>query len=274
MIFFFIMSGLFFSEKNLTIRLKRLLLPWLYFYVIGCIITLIRLLLQHNSIDWMYFVRPFTGATSDYINTPLWFLWALSVISLILTLLRLTIQNRWVLSFVALLLGIMGYVMGKQHVLSFYYLSVCFLVTPFFLGGNLFRQYLLKEQNLIVYLAFICLSVALYCIRPAWCNISQCSIPMSYARWSLLALSASYGLMGICLYIDKINMCSKILSFFGRNSLIILCTHIFLVFIPNICQSIIPYSYVGAFIGLIVLLVVEVPIVVFINRYTRFLLAR
>lgn len=97
---------------------------------------------------------------------------------------------------------------------------------------------------------------------------------MSFVRWALLALFASYGLMGICIYIDKINICSKILSFFGRNSLIILCTHIFLIFIPNICQSIIPYSYVGAFIGLTVLLIVEVPLVSFVNRYLRFLVAR
>ena len=132
MIFFFIMSGLFFNEKNLISRLKRLLLPWLYFYIIGCIITLLRLLVQHSAIDWSYFLRPFTGATNDYVNTPLWFLWALSVISLISSLLKSKIHNKWGLSVLVLSIGIIGFVMGKQRVLSFYYLSVCFLVTPFF----------------------------------------------------------------------------------------------------------------------------------------------
>lgn len=275
MIFFFIMSGLFYNPNNILQRIKSLLVPWCYFYLLGIVIYSLKLAIKHESITFNTFLLPFMGATKDYPNTPLWFLWALAVTSLMSAIiLKLTKYNKWSSFIICFSLSVLGFYLGKYSIINKYYMSVCLLVIPFFYGGSVLREWLLKERSIALYITAFLFSLLLYLIKPEWCNVSQCSVPMSYIRWVIIVCFASYALMGLCMYLDKNKLLSSVFSYFGRNSLIVLCTHSFLLFIPTLFQNLFINQWFAIILGLVIVMLVEFPIIYLINKYFRFMIAR
>lgn len=65
-VMFFLMSGLFFKPVELKAKLKRLLIPFLSFYVISFGVYAAKAFLKYDVIEWHKFILPFIGKTTGF----------------------------------------------------------------------------------------------------------------------------------------------------------------------------------------------------------------
>ena len=114
---FFTLSGLFFKADKPLKRIKRLMVPYISFYIIGYAFEAAKTITKHGQLDLMDFFDPLLGATHGYANTPVWFLLSLAEISLIGYVLLRYLPNLFAFV-VSMVLGIVGYYCGKYNVLQ------------------------------------------------------------------------------------------------------------------------------------------------------------
>lgn len=269
---FFILSGIFFNNQtSLSKRCKKLITPYLCFYILAYILSILKDIIKHQTINLYDFFIPFTGQTSGYENTPIWFLLSLIQITLIVFFLCKVCNKKYIL-ITSLAISVTGYIAGKYHFLSHYYIGTSLLCTTFFVMGYIFKKYFLNSNNVIYYVLSLLISIILYEIKPNWNNVSQNYIPSGFILFLLVAITASYGLIGISRYLDRIPILNTFLKFFGRNSLIVLCTHMMLMFIPSYIEININNIKHGIFLSLFIILCIDSCIIIFINKYFRFML--
>lgn len=273
---FFILSGIFFNnQSSLSKRCKKLITPYLWFYILAYILSIIKDTIKHQAINLYDFFIPFVGQTSGYENTPIWFLLSLIQITLIVSFLCKVCKKQYIL-IVSLAISVTGYIAGKYHFLSHYYIGTSLLCTFFFVMGYILKRYFLNSK--IIYsvlsllISIIFYEINSYVIKPDWNNVSQNYIPSGFIPFLLVTVTACYGLIGISRYLDRILYLNTILRFFGKNSLIVLCTHMMLMFIPSYLETKISNTEYGILLSLLIILCIDACIIIFINKYCRFML--
>lgn len=215
---FFTLSGLFFKADKPLKRIKRLLVPYFSFYVIGYAFEAAKTLAKHGQLDAMDFFNPLLGATNGYANTPVWFLLSLAEMSLIGYVLLRYLPNLFAF-IVSIVLGIVGYYCGKHHVLQPYYMNVSLMCMPFFLGGSFFKDFLLRKQKYpFVGIGLLLISWFLYLPNTPSCNVSQCYVPCSMLQFALVASLATIGIALLSCDIAKYTKCTtNALCYYGSN---------------------------------------------------------
>lgn len=271
MVLFFILSGLFFKPQALSTKVKRLMVPYFYFYFIACLFYMVTCLLKRESVDGSHFLVPFLGGTLNYENTPIWFLLVLAQITCIFYVIKKNITNVYMGLFISLLISMAGYVWGKTMPIP-YYMDVAMLCVVFFAIGNVFVD---RVLNINAYIGWIAgaLSVGCYIVFPGFSNVSQNFEPMGYIPFLVIALGASLFVIWLSKFISG-TVIGRILAFFGENSLTIMCTHIMVMSLPAVIGRCISNIWVANLIGIMVVMIIEVWVVLFINRYARFLIGK
>lgn len=264
---FFILSGLFYKPTNMRKRLKQLLVPYISFYVLAYIVYVLKCILKQNDIDWSNFFSPFLGATIHYQNSPIWFLLSLSQVSL-LAVIFVKYLNKIVALLIAFLIAWLG---SYLQIHTPYYIDVSFITLPFLLIGYYYKEEILHRLNVESASIFIVLSILLFCINPVFTNVSQNYLPQGYILFFMVSVSACLGVIGLCKYIY--GKLAELLQFLGRNSLIILCTHMMIVSLGSIHIPYLP-PFIDNILGLAAILCVEFFIIRFINRYSKWMLGR
>ena len=255
---FFVMSGLFFKPQNIMYKVKRLMIPYISFYVAAYAMYVLKCIVIHEEIDWLNFFFPFCGKTINYQNTPIWFLLVLAEIDVI---------SSHICSF---LCGCLGYLLGKVVNMP-YYIDVALVNLLFFLLAYYYRCYILNI-NWIYGIILIIVSVITYLANPGITNVSQNYIPMGYLLFIVVSVTASLGFVGVTKLITGIG--GKVIAFVGKNSLIIMCTHMMLMAIPSFLVGYMQNLYYALFLGLLIILLIEIPIILLINRYFNFMLGK
>lgn len=271
--YFFIISGLFYNKNSLSKRIKRLMVPYIIFYTLGFVYNILYKIIKNDSFDFISFFNPFLGDTINYYNTPIWFLLSLTQMSIIGYILFKYMPNYIGLS-ISCIISLIGFFWGNIHSYNDYYISVSFLCLPLFIGANTFKNKLLQIHSVYIGLFFIMISFTCFLLNPIGCNVSQCHIPCTYIQFIIISVFASIGLIIISAYIDKIKFIGCVLRYYGKNSIIVLCTHMMLMFIPVLFLKIIPIKEISLLISLIIMLLIEVPIIEFINKKIPFILGR
>ena len=223
----------------------------------------------------MDFFDPLLGATHGYANTPVWFLLSLAEMSLIGYVLLRYLPD--LLAFVvSVVLGIAGYYCGKYNVLQPYYVNVSLMCTLFFLGGFFFKDFLLRKQKYpFVGIALLLMSWFLYLPNTPSCNVSQCYISCSMIQFALVSSLATIGIVLLSGDISKyMKFRSNALSYYGANSLIVLCTHMLFVNIPVIINKVVHLNSLSIIIGFFILLLVEIPVIKIINQRFEILISK
>ena len=268
---FFIMSGLFFKPTNLLVKVRRLMIPYCFFYVLAFGLYVLKMYFKHQTIDLFNFFVPFLGGTNNYQNTPVWFLLALTEI-IVLSYIISSWFNKYQGVLLGIVLGFTGYLLGKHDFHLPYYLDVALLNMPFFLVAYYYRSVILKYVNMVNGILFLIFSVGIYLISPGFTNVSQNYIPMGAVSFYLISFTSSLGL--ICVLKSINGSCGTILSFFGKNSLVIMCTHIMLMSLASFCEVHIDNIYIVNIAGLCAILFIEIPICFIINKYGRVLICK
>jgi acyltransferase len=267
---FFILSGLFYRPSNMKKRLKQLLVPYIVFYVLAYLDYMVKCILKQENIEWNNFLVPFLGGTIGYRNSPIWFLLSLSQVSVLAAIFVKYMNKIVALPFSLLLAFAASY--SKLYFSHIpYYMDVSLVCFPFFLIGYYYREEILHRLNAVSVCILVVLSAILYILSPEFTNVSQNYLPQGYVLFFMVSVMASLGIIGFCKYIH--GKVSLLLQFFGKNSLIILCSHMMFITLGSIHIPYVP-TFIMNILGLVTILGVEYFIIRSINKHSGWMLGR
>lgn len=235
---FFILSGIFFSTKTpfkewIVKKIKRLLVPFAIFYTLTyllniILVTFLNVNLKSGFSYWDIFAVFYKDV---YPNSAVWFLLALFWCSLYLySILKITNKVWLQLSFVAICFSI-GIMLNKTETNIPLYIDTAFSAVPF-----LYIGYWIRKKNLLNWLQsqnkavqiYSMSSMAVVCFFLDW----QIGVGASMVNnnngnplcFLIGGVAGSLSIIGFSVVIGKL----PIVSYIGRYSMLVLCTHMFL----------------------------------------------
>lgn len=259
--FFFLCSGLFFRPINLCKKIWRLVVPLLFFNALSLLYN-IRSVIKGEQIDIIQQLLSYLGLTGCFPNPPMWFL--LSLIEIfVISYFGIKYLKPIICFSISVLLGFMANELVSHKIVLLFYWEPTMLCCSCFLVGYYGNSLILSLKKWQMFLALL-MSVLFFMIRPEISTISDVYIPQGFILFFLSAVLGSIGVFGICQILR--GYVGGILDFYGKNSLILLGTHWILLTIPNHLLKFVSNIYLCDTIGLIIILLIEIPIIFFINH--------
>ncbi len=224
---YFILSGLFFKQYdgfiNFTIRkTNKILIPFLFFYIVS---FLLYTIISHfapdirinSAVEKFYFLDPLYSRLC--INSPLWFLLSLFLVNLMYYVIFIFTKNKLAHAVFVTILAICAYLCKSAEIFLPLYLEKSLYYIPFFFAGYylkntdiLIENPLTEKRNLIIGIVTLGIFFVL--------ALLPLKEELHTIRFYFTALS---GVIALLLILKKIKKLPFI-SFFGRYSIIILCT--------------------------------------------------
>ena len=287
---YFFLSGLFFKQyENLVGFIKRkinkLLIPFLFFYLLGAV------LIPNILHVFGYDVRNANvlGIKSLYIflipeqrnfpNGPIWFLLCLFNVNLIfycIFLLCKKLKDYFVIGLLvcSMSIGSFGFYLGTQNIYLPLFLDTACTSLPFFCFGYLFRAHstILVPNKHDKYLPIWTIA----CFIFIYLFAIKVSYHFNHFNGSMIALY-SCGLIGtlFVIFLSKILKRLPLVSYWGRYSIIILCTHNLVVQFLAIFLKQLPISKEAmCFSNLIITMLLYLLIIPFCKKYLPYVTAQ
>ena len=271
---FFIISGYLLSLTRsygrgyLPFAKKRLfsfLLPYLFMDLLGILHDIIR---NGVLLSWKGYL--FNTISLRANDGDVWFLRTLLVIELLFPLLLAAVKRRSVLVSVAVLTWSIPVFLSSDNVyvvILFKVLSNLLFFTVGFFWGKGFSQR--RLWLLLLSLLFVCASALV-----KWKGVG-----LPFPAGNLLHLAAAFGGSYLILQLAMAGFgpLSPILAYFGKNSIIVYCTHHVLYAAIGLLIGHADFKTIGLWPGMIILLsvlILEYPLIYIINRWLPFLAGR
>lgn len=227
---FFFLSGFFYSTKDglmkiVKKRIKTLLIPFTFWYILSYAIFYLGKLIYpdiSNMTEATGILDCFTQ--KGYFNGPLWFLPCLFFINLIsypIIKYHWDLMIKVVVAFLVGTLGFLLYVYNQPLPLA---IDTAFTSTPFFFLGYEARRFALFDKIRAPYSIFISIILySIYIVHPygIWMAGNQYQDHNMIGLYVIM-LSISVSMI---ILIKELRFLWGWLSYFGRMSLVILCTH-------------------------------------------------
>lgn len=273
---FFLISGYLFNHskyENIIIFIKKkfktLILPYCIFAIIGMVFQFSfreMLEIQFYKRQVLYGII----TTNGIWNGPIWFLVCLFFVEILYYLLT-SQDNKYIQNIGVLLFSLIGYLLSNHfEVMLIWRLNTAFTALLFFHIGNIFKTK--KNLNLNIAKAII-ISISAFLISIFVAMKLNTLVIVSRGQYGNYFYFHIAALAGVIFYItlskaiDKIYILNKILSYLGKNSIVIMSLHwIPLVFIPYITREQFNYTP-NMFIRTIMVLIVLLPFIAVINSY-------
>ncbi len=233
---YFILSGLFFKDYgNFTIfiikKINKLIVPFGFFFVMYLIISMIippegghfsiisKALLEIKK----PFIEP------DIINLPIWFLICLFWVNILYYVVSINIKQSWLKLLLISILGIFGMLLNYKSIYLPLFMSSAFSAIPFFFVGIFLRKIpILYKTSRDHYILLTCtvflIAVIVYCVIQGtpYIEFSSNDYNGNIIEIYLVSIVLVISLLLICKAISWL----PIISYLGKYSVIILCTHI------------------------------------------------
>ncbi|MBN1294324.1 MAG: acyltransferase family protein [Candidatus Latescibacteria bacterium] len=234
---FFFISGYFFKAINAELLVKknfrRLLVPYLFTSLMVIVLSAIYLLISgdHSAViektsSWAVAAIYGSGRT---FNSPIpirpigaiWFLLALFSAEYLFSTFH---QKKWILPIFILLISYIGYSTAKLIWLPFSIQSGMVGIV-FMYAGFLFRENSIFDKK--IPLPFLILGglVWFICIKYSRLSLVSCTLKNGFLD-VIGAVCAIYFIIHFSIIISRLEILSRIFSYIGRNTLIILCFHL------------------------------------------------
>ena len=298
---YFLLSGLFFStygsfREFLIKKFNTLLVPFIFTWLV------VRVHTGLHFGDWQMDVINY--------NVSIWFLMVLFQVGLVVYLITL-LPREWMRLGIALALSLVGYVLwhrftlppwwntvpglsAMNHVLQqritlpFWWDAVLSSTIFYYLGIQARRLRLLEARArkwdvLFLVLCLLVFGILAYYFPKMFLDLRTNRINASYPVLLIAALSGT----GIVFFLSKLIRYVPLISYYGRYSIIALCAHIFLFrllneygvlrFIQqtlNISNQVWVREKVGAWTGVILVIVLTLPLVWLLVRHIPFLVSQ
>lgn len=265
---FFIITGMQLSyKKRVTGTLKisilklirSLVVPYLIFSIVNILFDFMfkGLYTDKSQVNQMIY-----GFLAGWGNGATWFLIALFIAEVLIKYIFM-VKNVIIRHIVVVALFFIAIIINNKFIILIT-LNRALIGAGFIYVGYYIDQ--LMNTDLIYWWAVIAINVINVCLAELNGRVDLCHL--SFGNPILYILSSVLGSIGIILLCIKISSFKcKLISFIGRNSLIVQCTHTKLITIFSLfnCPSII--------ISLLVLSV-ELPVIYIWDKYLYFLLGR
>ena len=278
---YFTLSGIFFKRYDyvttfLQKKINNLLIPFLFFYIFGSI--LIPLIFQVVGFN-MYSESSFKLLAFDclynhcnQINGPLWFLLCLFFANILFYSITYFCKNYFLIFF-SLFMGITGLLLSYYHIELPFSIASSFTCLPFFCFGYLIKQLITDNRYKLKYIPFMFYILVVGYLTynySGFVNFSQnCfELPLTVFPLGILGVIA---LLMISKAINKLHL----VTYIGRYSIIILCTHIFFLRLFHHVSSILCVTNIENFIiSLISTIIVCYFITPLFIRYLPYVVAQ
>ena len=287
---FFFLSGLFFSEGKsfnqfFVRKVKALLIPLLFFFVLGEVASAIQCLLQGDTFRlpplWLF--ATLIPADAEVPNTigvgAIWFLVSLFEIYIIYYALRKVTKRVFCLLIVGFALFIISCLTMQYYAMgSLFYLLYTFGYVIFFICAHLIREKIISCE---IPVWLVILSLLVYSLRffntPDILNNYVAGVILSGTKWLLSESGLLIVLIWLCKKIsyyvsDSKSLTYSFLMFEGRNSLTILGVHMLIMGAGSLfLKMLIPISSFYYFTLFFFIVSISNICVLLFNRYVPFL---
>ena len=267
---YFVLSGIFFKTYSglgdfVRRKTNKILVPFLFFYILAYIAFYVAMWLVPELIrtDASGIFDVFTQR--QYFNGPIWFLICLFWTNIYFYLIHQYVNSSVGKLICVLLVSCVGLVLGKNVIFLPCMMDVAMSALPFFYFG-----YLLKKTKLLIPNRFdkynllfaICLWIIVICMERLF-DIGNLSFHYNrYHGIYLLDMITAICIVLSILYLCKVIKYLPIVSYCGRYSIILLCTHHMyyrpLIVINN--RFIPTYSVELSAVFTVVLCVISIPL--------------
>jgi len=261
---FFFVSGYFFNKTInfrtfLTKKVNTLLIPY-YFFSLPNLFFFILMWVKNKEND----LSEIYELSKSYHNSPIWFL--LSLFWTTIFFYCIINKKRWIEIICVSLLTITGLLLNINEIKLPFNLSGAINAIPFFYSGYIIHNYNLLDK---VNNKTTILSGVMLIISSIFINLSNEFSIADYTSVQLYSIPIICSL-GIAF---SISLCKQIgnippITYFGRNLLIVLGTHLIFVRLAAIT---IPYSIISnlwfRILFLIVIIALTYPIIEFSKKY-------
>ena len=220
---FFILSGYFFSASSgfksfVWKKTKTLLFPYLIF---SFPVFLYNILYYYShTFSWEYVLQ-----NSSIHNHPLWFVFSLYLMSICFYLLYTYINKYNVLIIIIIILSFLGVYLRRFNIDIKYTNSLEYMV--YFYIGYYWRikgdESIIQNRtvNLAIIIIFFCIAI------PYQLNDYFRELTLMTPLYFVGAFTGSFIMIQFCRKIRSIHL----INFIGRNSLICLCVHMYILFV-------------------------------------------
>lgn len=256
---FFLLSGIFVNVAKpgfLKQKVNTLLVPAFFCYlpiVLYCVLYSIK--------SGMPLMECFQKSS---IPTALWFLFSLFQIHVIAYVLT---NNRWrhlqLAAFLAL--SVAGYLLSYYDVPSYWFLNTSIFCSFYYFLGMYFKDKLKKyntskETSLLVGASLLAVCCALYYWADPYIFYRNNELDGNYFVVVVCAITGSLGIVYLSQLLINCGIIKRALLFYGQNSLIILCVHLYLI------KVLTQFSHVG-WINFLITVVLMYPTCIICRKY-------
>lgn len=289
---YFMLSGLFFKDYDtiyifLRKKINKLLIPFIFFYVVIALIFPLLTknirpeLVKNEGIEYFFSLY---WENMNGMPMGIWFLWCLFLVNIFFYILyELSIgwlENNKHLSLTflitaSLLLGSLGFYLGYNRINLPLYIDSALTSLPFFCCGYLLRQKtnILYPNKYDKYLSII--SIILFVIVFTLAD-DFVSFRQNHYNINLLYLYVCgiIGALAILLIGKKINKI-RYISFMGRYSIMILCSHqIILLFIVTLLKHFDCEGWFATIVSFIITSVISYILIYPMKKYFPYVTAQ
>lgn len=289
--FYFILSGLFFKTYEsfggfLKRKVNKLLIPFFFFYVT----TTVLLPLFFHIIGYDVRSVDIIGIKSLYAfiypihqmypNFPIWFLLCLfwcNVLFYIVFLLSDKFSARYSkvsITVICLLLGLLGYVLSKYKIGLPVYFDSALSALPFFCFGYILNRgtnvlYPNKYDRLNILFVLFCFTFVGLFSRTIDLSVNNLT-----GTWITILSCGICGALGVILCSKMIHRL-PLISYFGRYSIIILCTHLLVMRVVLIVIKKFALSDVMGYITALICIMISYLIIIpFCKKFLPYVTAQ
>ncbi|MDP4143174.1 MAG: acyltransferase family protein [Bacillota bacterium] len=240
---FFFLSGCLFNIKkynNFKIFLKRkfnsLIIPYISFSSVTLLFWVLigRRFGNYASVSIEKIFIDFLYGRDLIYNPALWFLPCLFIVSIIFYTLLYIVKNKYILYSILILSAIVGYFNSIFNTFKFPWgIDIALNAVVFYGLGNLLYS---KKDIILIKMAnyksiFVFISLLIFSITCCYLNNSISKVDMAVNKYGNIFYFYLSALSGIgMIFIVSNCIKSKLLSYIGKNSLILMCLHQTVVF--------------------------------------------
>lgn len=231
--FYFVLSGLFFSDyggfNNLLLKkTNKIFVPFLFFYVVSYFyFYLIRLSFPEYLPSNVHGILDIFRSEWIY-NGPIWFLLSLFWVNIIFYFVNKYGVNNWGRGVLVVLCAFLGYTLGKEDVYIIGYVATSLTSIPYFYVGYLLKQTnlllsnKLDKYNLLFFVVFYSLALVMERYTSSthiWylTNDFHGFPPIVYIR----SLFGVFAILALCKVVKHL----PLVSYLGRYSIVVLVLH-------------------------------------------------
>lgn len=287
---YFVLSGMFFKTYGsflsfLKKKTNKLLIPFLFtFFCVIIPTSYILTMRENNNVVWEDLFWSGRGVPNLGINGASWFLVCLFVVNLLNYFIHKVSRNRtFLIVLLSCMCGLLGYILNISRVYLPLWMDSALTATPFFLAGYVFRGYSsflyseMKKKDYVngVLSLFVLLLIYGY---DEWKGTGVIAYGENVYDISIMSLYCG-GVAGtyFVLMISKCLGYLPILSYIGRYSIVVLLTHLPLLFVIRNILYQLDFKQDSIMINMavfVLIILLELPIIKLCIKYLPYCFAQ